>query len=146
MLTAKDRVRLLPPLVISDEELLLGVEKLKKVIAMKDWWLRVTKLKQTPFGWGRAAFWRWALVGFLKKTSLSNVANNKRTVRYQFADNLVHFYYRYVQKNRSRLSVWSAEDVWERLIEDDFEHDYVQKCFEEIRKMQEFRENRRLTE
>lgn len=74
------------------------------------------------------------------------MANNKRTVRYQFADNLVHFYYRYVQKNRSRLSVWSAEDVWERLIEDDFERDYVQKCFEEIRKMQEFRENRRLTE
>ena len=36
VLTAKDRVRLLPPLVISDEELLLGVEKLKKVIVMKD--------------------------------------------------------------------------------------------------------------
>ena len=36
VLTAKDRVRLLPPLVISDEELLLGVEKLKKVVAMKD--------------------------------------------------------------------------------------------------------------
>lgn len=36
VLTAKDRVRLLPPLVISDEKLLLGVEKLKKVIAMKD--------------------------------------------------------------------------------------------------------------
>ena len=36
MLTAKDRVRLLPPLVISDEELLLGVEQLKKVVAMKD--------------------------------------------------------------------------------------------------------------
>lgn len=36
MLTAKDRVRLLPPLVIGDEELLLGVEKLKKVIATKD--------------------------------------------------------------------------------------------------------------
>ena len=36
MLTAKDRVRLLPPLVISDEELLLGVEKLKKVIVKKD--------------------------------------------------------------------------------------------------------------
>ena len=36
MLTAKDRVRLLPPLVISDEELLLGVEKRKKVVAMKN--------------------------------------------------------------------------------------------------------------
>ena len=36
VLTAKDRVRLLPPLVISDEELLLGVEKLKKVIVKKD--------------------------------------------------------------------------------------------------------------
>ena len=36
MLTAKDRVRLLPPLVISDEVLLLGVEMLKKVVAMKD--------------------------------------------------------------------------------------------------------------
>lgn len=36
ILTAKDRVRLLPPLVISDDELLFGVEKIKKVIAMKD--------------------------------------------------------------------------------------------------------------
>ena len=36
ILTAKDRVRLLPPLVITDDELLLGVEKIKKVIAMKD--------------------------------------------------------------------------------------------------------------
>ena len=35
ILTAKDRVRLLPPLVITDDELLLGVEKIKKVIAMK---------------------------------------------------------------------------------------------------------------
>ena len=36
ILTAKDRVRLLPPLVITDDELLFGVEKIKKVIALKD--------------------------------------------------------------------------------------------------------------
>lgn len=68
-------------------------------------------------------------MGFLKKTIPVNAANNKRTVRYQFADNLVHFYYRYVEKYRSRLSVWLVEDVWERLIEDDFERDYVLKCY-----------------
>ena len=68
-------------------------------------------------------------MGFLKKSIPVKAANNKKTVRYQFADNLLHFYYRYVEKNRSRLSVWPAEDVWERLIEDDFERDYVPKCY-----------------
>lgn len=71
-------------------------------------------------------------MGFLKKTIPANSENNKRTVRYQFADNLVHFYYRYVDQYRSRLSVWSAEDVWDRFIKGDVESEYVPKCFEAI--------------
>lgn len=70
--------------------------------------------------------------GFLKKSIPVKAANNKKTVRYQFADNLLHFYYRYVEKNRSRLSVWPAEDVWDRFIKGDFESEYVPKCFEAI--------------
>ena len=72
--------------------------------------------------------------GFLKKSIPVKAANNKKTVRYQFADNLLHFYYRYVEKNRSRLSVWPAEDVWDRFIKGDFESEYVPKCFEAIEK------------
>ena len=70
--------------------------------------------------------------GFLKKSIPVKAANNKKTVRYQFADNLLHFYYRYVENNRSRLSVWPAEDVWDRFIKGDFESEYVPKCFEAI--------------
>lgn len=80
-------------------------------------------------------------MGFLKKVTPINAENNKKKTTYQIKDNLISFYYRYVFKYQSRIGLFPAEQVWDRYIKDDFETQYVPKCFEEIVKQFLVREN-----
>lgn len=80
-------------------------------------------------------------IGFLKKVSPINDEHNKKKIRYKFSDPLIDFYFRYVFKNLSKLSVISAERLWDISIRDDFESQYVPKYFEEITKQFLIKEN-----
>ena len=80
-------------------------------------------------------------MGLLKKVTPINDENNRKKTSYKINDNLINFYYRYVFKYQSRLSVFPAEKVFDAYIADDFETKYVPKAFEEIVKQFLIREN-----
>ena len=80
-------------------------------------------------------------MGLLTKSAPINAENNKKKTSYQINDNLINFYYRYVFKFQSRLAVLPAERVYELYMSDDFETQYVPKCFEEIVKQFLIKEN-----
>lgn len=58
-------------------------------------------------------------------------AHRTAAFRYRIADNALRFWYRFVERNRSRLERASPEEVWEQLIEP-YLNDYMGLVFESI--------------
>lgn len=71
-----------------------------------------------------------------------NDPGNRRRVAYRIVDGLSLFYYRYVFRYASQLSVMNPEAFFDRFVADDFEHRYVPVAFEEVCRQYLVRQNR----
>ncbi len=72
-----------------------------------------------------------------------NDENNKKKSGYYISDNLSLFYYKYIFRNMSRMSIMDPDVFFDKYIADDFETKYVPKSFERICKQYLIRENRK---
>ncbi|MDO4500848.1 MAG: ATP-binding protein [Erysipelotrichaceae bacterium] len=61
-----------------------------------------------------------------------NDSNNRRKISYRICDNLSSFYYRYIFKYNSQLSIMDSETFYDLYIAKDFEEKYVPVQFENI--------------
>ena len=77
----------------------------------------------------------------VRKTAPINDPNNKRRAGYRIADNLSAFYYRYVFRYASQLSVMAPAAFYERFVARDFEEQYVPRAFEDVCKQYLIRQN-----
>ena len=68
----------------------------------------------------------------VKKVVPINDENNKKKAGYYISDNLCLFYYKYIYRNLSKLSIMSDKDFYKIYIEKEFETNYVPKAFEDI--------------
>lgn len=66
----------------------------------------------------------------------------RRKSGYYITDQLSLFYYRYVFRYSSQMSVMDPEAFYDRYIKEDFEEKYVPKIFEEICRQYLIRQNR----
>ncbi len=66
----------------------------------------------------------------------------RRKSGYYITDQLPLFYYRYVFRYSSQMSVMDPEAFYDRYIKEDFEEKYVPKIFEEICRQYLIRQNR----
>ena len=66
------------------------------------------------------------------KTSPINDENNKRKSGYYICDNLALFYYKYVFRYSSQISIMPSEIFYEKYIKEDFNSSHVPKVFESI--------------
>ena len=71
-----------------------------------------------------------------------NDENNRRKAGYVITDQLSRFYYRYIFRYASQLSVMNHDAFWERYIADDFENKYVPQAFETVCRQYLIRQNR----
>lgn len=78
----------------------------------------------------------------VQKEAPINDEKNKRKSGYHIIDNLSLFYYRYIYRFSSQLSIMDPEVFYARYIEHDFETDYVPHLFESICKQYLIRQNR----
>lgn len=79
----------------------------------------------------------------VKKDAPINDESNKKKTGYYISDNLSLFYYKYIFRNISRMSVMNPELFYDRYIKTDFETQYVPKTFEEVSKQYLIRLNKR---
>lgn len=68
----------------------------------------------------------------VKKEAPINDENNKKKAGYFISDNLSLFYYKYIFRNISRMSIMDTEVFYKKYIEEDFETQHVPKVFEDI--------------
>lgn len=68
----------------------------------------------------------------VKKEAPINDENNKKKVGYYISDYLSLFYYKYIFRNISRMSIMNPEVFYDKYIAEDFETKYVPKMFESI--------------
>lgn len=78
----------------------------------------------------------------VQKQAPINDPGNRRRVAYRIVDGLSLFYYRYVFRYASQLSVMNPEAFFDRFVADDFEHRYVPVAFEEVCRQYLVRQNR----
>ena len=78
----------------------------------------------------------------VKKEAPINDENNKKKAGYFISDNLSLFYYKYIFRNISRMSIMDTEVFYKKYIEEDFETQHVPKVFEDICKQYLVRLNR----
>lgn len=78
----------------------------------------------------------------VKKEVPINDETNKKKAGYYISDNLSLFYYKYIFRNISRMSIMDSENFYDKYIEEDFETKYVPKRFEEICKQYLIRQNK----
>lgn len=78
----------------------------------------------------------------VQKEAPINQERNKRKTGYYIIDNLSLFYYRYVFRYLSQMSVMDSEVFFERYIAEDFETKYVPRIFESICRQYLIRQNR----
>jgi AAA+ ATPase superfamily predicted ATPase len=78
----------------------------------------------------------------VEKRSPINDAGNRKKAGYYISDQLSRFYYRYVYRYASQLSVMDQEAFWNRYIQEDFESVYVPQAFETICRQYLIRQNR----
>ena len=78
----------------------------------------------------------------VEKQAPINDENNRRKAGYVITDQLSRFYYRYIFRYASQLSIMNREAFWERYIADDFENKFVPQAFETICKQYLIRQNR----
>lgn len=76
------------------------------------------------------------------KESPINDENNKKKSGYYISDNLSFFYYKYMFRFLSQMSVMNSDIFYERYIAEDFETQYVPRMFERICKQYLTRLNR----
>lgn len=79
----------------------------------------------------------------VKRVSPINDEANKKKTRYIISDQLSHFYYKYIYKNKSRIKMMDSNAFYDRFIDDDFETQYVPKSFEEVAKEYLIRQNKK---
>ena len=72
-----------------------------------------------------------------------NDENNRKKSGYFISDNLSLFYYKYIFRNMSRMTLMDPVVFYNKYIADDFETKYVPKSFETICKQYLIRKNRR---
>lgn len=78
----------------------------------------------------------------VKKEVPINDETNKKKAGYYISDNLSLFYYKYIFRNISRMSIMDSENFYDKYIEEDFETKYVPKRFEDICKQYLIRQNK----
>lgn len=78
----------------------------------------------------------------VKKEAPINDENNKKKAGYFISDNLSLFYYKYIFRNISRMSIMDTEVFYKKYIEEDFETQHVPNVFEDICKQYLVRLNR----
>lgn len=78
----------------------------------------------------------------VKKEAPINDPSNKRKAGYYISDNLSLFYYKYIFRNASRMSVMNAEIFFDKYIKEDFETKHVPHIFEDICRQYLIRMNR----
>ena len=76
------------------------------------------------------------------KESPINDPSNKRKTGYYISDNLSLFYYRYIYRHLSQMSIMDPEVFYQKYIENDFEEIYVPYQFERLCTQYLIRENR----
>ena len=72
-----------------------------------------------------------------------NDENNRRKAGYFISDQLSRFYFRYIFRYASQLSVMDQRVFWDRYIQEDFENQFVPKAFETVCKQYLIRQNRK---
>lgn len=77
----------------------------------------------------------------VQKRAPINDPGNRRRAGYHIVDGLSLFYYRYVFRYYSQMSVMAPEAFFDRFVTDDFEHRYVPLAFEEICRQYLVRQN-----
>ncbi len=80
-------------------------------------------------------------VNVKKETPINDESNKKKTF-YRIDDNMSRFFYRYVFRHLSQLSMLDSNVFYKRYIDDDFESQFVPECFEEIARQYLIRCNR----
>ncbi len=78
----------------------------------------------------------------VEKQAPINDENNRKKMGYYILDSLSLFYYRYIFRYSSQLSVMEPEVFYDRYIKVDFETEYVPRAFETICKQYLIRQNR----
>lgn len=78
----------------------------------------------------------------VQKRAPINDPGNRRKAGYHIVDGLSLFYYRYVFRYSSQMSVMAPEAFFDRFVADDFEHRYVPLAFEEVCRQYLIRQNR----
>lgn len=81
-------------------------------------------------------------MGLVKKETPINDESNKKKTFYRIDDNMSRFFYRYVFRHLSQLSMLDSNVFYKRYIDDDFESQFVPECFEEIARQYLIRCNR----
>ena len=71
-----------------------------------------------------------------------NDPNNRKKAGYRICDNLSLFYYKYIFRYSSQLSIMNPDTFYDRYIAEDFESKHVPKAFEEICRQYLIRKNR----
>ena len=77
------------------------------------------------------------------KTAPINDPANRKKMGYYISDNLSLFYYRYIFRYVSQMTIMDPEMFYDRYIRDDFEEKYVPGQFEDICRQYLIRRNRR---
>lgn len=70
-----------------------------------------------------------------------NDEGNKKKILYRISDNLSLFYYRYIYRNLSIMSIMDKETFYGKYVEDDFESKHVPHIFEDICRQYLIRKN-----
>ena len=78
----------------------------------------------------------------IEKQAPINDDGNRRKAGYLITDPLSRFYYRYIFRYASQLSVMDQAVFWDRYIREDFENRFVPQAFETVCKQYLIRQNR----
>lgn len=78
----------------------------------------------------------------VKKETPINDEKNKRKAGYYISDNLSLFYYKYIFRNASRMSIMDSDRFYDKYVEEDFETKHVPYVFEDVCKQYLIRMNR----
>ena len=71
-------------------------------------------------------------MNIIRKVTPINDKNNNKKMYYQFEDNLIHFYYKYIFNNPFSINRTDSKFFYQKFIKDDFEKEYIPKKFERI--------------
>ena len=71
-------------------------------------------------------------MNIIRKVTPINDKNNNKKMYYQFEDNLIHFYYKYIFSNPFSINRTDAKFFYQKFIKEDLEKEYIPKKFERI--------------